>query len=375
MELRFKSAPLSQNSQNENIEDTPQPESQFISVLRKNVNAYFKEKGISQKGNSALATQTVAMFALYLVPFILLLLIPMAWWIGLLLTMVMGIGVAGIGMSVMHDALHGSFSKKEWLNKLFGSSMYLLGGNVSNWKLQHNVLHHTYTNIGGEDGDIDPRWPLRLSENSPVKKIHRYQYIHAFFFYGLMTITRILNDFTQLAHFKKTGVTGKFKINVTKEYWIMAGVKTLYLFAFIGLPIIVTHFAWWQVIVGFITMHWVAGCILSTVFQLAHVVEGAEQPVPDNNGIIHHDWAVHELLTTSDFARNNRILNWYVGGLNFQIEHHLFPYISHVHYRKIAPIVERTALEFGLTYNLKPSLIKAVASHVRRLKELSRNWA
>ncbi len=188
-----------------------------------------------------------------------------------------------------------------------------------------------------------------------------------------MTITRIINDFTQLAHFKKTGVTGKLKVNVRREYWIMAGVKILYLFTFIGLPIILTHFAWWQIIVGFVTMHWVAGCILSTVFQLAHVVEGAEQPMPDDNGIIHHDWAVHELRTTSDFARNNRFINWYVGGLNFQIEHHLFPYISHVHYRKIAPIVERTALEFGLVYNLKPSFTNALGSHVRRLKELSRN--
>lgn len=118
-------------------------------------------------------------------------------------------------------------------------------------------------------------------------------------------------------------------------------------------------------------MHWIAGSILSTVFQLAHVVEGAEQPLPDESGIINHDWAVHEVRTTSDFARNNPIINWCVGGLNFQIEHHLFPYISHVHYRKIAPIVERIAHEFGINYNLKPSFFNALLSHIRRLKELS----
>ncbi len=375
MTLRFKSVPLSNNNPIENVPENPETESQFISTLRKNVNDYFKQNGISTKGNFTLASQTFSMFAIYLVPFVLMLTIPMAWWVGLILTVVMGIGIAGVGMCVMHDALHGSFSSKEWLNKLFGGSMYLLGGNVANWKMQHNVLHHTYTNIDGEDGDIAPRWPLRLSDNHPVRKIHRYQYIHAFFFYGLMTITRLVNDFTQLAEFKKNGITTKFKLNVTKEYLIMVAGKLLYLGIFIALPIIFTHFTWWQVLIGFVTMHWVAGFILSTIFQLAHVVEGAEQPMPDGEGIIHHDWAVHELRTTSDFARNNRFINWYVGGLNFQIEHHLFPYISHVHYHKIAPIVERTAREFGLEYNLKPSFGKALGSHVRRLKELSRSRA
>ena len=141
---------------------------------------------------------------------------------------------------------------------------------------------------------------------------------------------------------------------------------------FIGLPLIFSALAWWQVLLGFLIMHIIAGVILGVVFQLAHVVEGADQPVPDENDTIHTDWAVHEVLTTADFARNNRFLNWYVGGLNFQIEHHLFPHICHVHYRKIAPIVERTAREFGLTYNLKPTLFAALASHVRRLRTLGR---
>lgn len=239
-----------------------------------------------------------------------------------------------------------------------------------NWKIQHNILHHTYTNIEGSDDDIESRGPIRLSENAPLRKIHRYQYIHAFFFYGLLTIFKIFRDFTQLAHYNKTGITQRYFARPRKEYLKMIMIKTAYLFLFIGLPILITHFTWWQVIVGFLIMHLVAGFILSTVFQMAHVVEGAEQPMPDIDGIIHHEWIVHELLTTSDFARNNRLLNWYIGGLNFQIEHHLFPYICHVHYRKLAPIIERTANEFGFYYNLKPTFRSALASHVRRLKEL-----
>ena len=185
-----------------------------------------------------------------------------------------------------------------------------------------------------------------------------------------MTVTRIVNDFTQLAEYQKAGITAKYKVNMTKEYLVMIGVKTIYLFAFIALPIMITPFSWWQVVAGFFIMHWVAGFILSTVFQLAHVVEGAEQPLPDENGTIHHDWAVHELRTTADFSRNSRFINFFVGGLNFQIEHHLFPYISHVHYKNIAPIVEETAKQFGLEYNLKPTFFDALGSHVKMLKTL-----
>lgn len=345
-------------------------EHQFSVMVRRNVNEYFKENGISTKGNLTLALQTIVMLSLYLGPYFIILFIPMNGWIALLLTVIMGIGVAGVGMCVMHDAIHRSYSDKDWINKLFEGTMYLLGSNVFNWKMQHNVFHHAYTNIEGLDEDIDSKGPIRLSQNAPLRKIHRYQYIYAFLLYGLLTISKMVKDFTQLATYNKKGITQKYNVNPTREYKRMVLAKIIYLFIFVGLPIIITPFAWWQVIIGFFTMHWVAGCILSTIFQMAHVVEGAEQPLPDTNHVIHHDWAVHELATTSDFARNNHFLNWYVGGLNFQIEHHLFPNISHVHYQKIAPIVEKTAREYGLNYNLKPSFLNALGSHIRRLKEL-----
>jgi linoleoyl-CoA desaturase len=346
---------------------------QFAAAIRKNVYAYFKERKISTKGNAAMVMQTIMMLSIYIAPFVLVLTLPMNIWLALLMTVLTGVGMAGIGMCVMHDAVHGSYSGKVWVNKLLGSTMYLLGSNVLNWKIQHNILHHAYTNIEGFDQDIASRGPIRLSKYASLKKIHRYQYIHAFFFYGLMTISKLVKDFTQLAEYTKAGLTGQHGGNPRFQYFKMVLVKIIYLFVIIGLPILFTPFAWWQVIAGFFIMHWVAGCILSVVFQMAHVVEGAEQLLPNANGIIESDWAVHELRTTSDFARNNLFLNWYVGGLNFQIEHHLFPNICHIHYRKIAPIVEKTAKEFGFTYNLKPTFLNAFRSHIRRLKELGQN--
>ncbi|MBS1528009.1 MAG: acyl-CoA desaturase [Bacteroidetes bacterium] len=346
---------------------------QFAGTVRQRVNEYFKEKGISTKGNLTLYGQTAAMLLLYITPFIWLLTMHPNALTGLLLVIVMGVGMAGIGMCVMHDAVHGSYSEKEWVNKLMGASMYLLGSNVFNWKIQHNVMHHAYTNIEGYDEDIAVSSLIRLSQFAPLKKVHRYQYIDAFFFYGMLTLFKLTRDFTQLAKYNRDGVTRKFHINPTVEYTKMVVIKLIYLFVFIGLPLLVTSFAWWQVLIGFLVMHWTAGCILSTIFQMAHVVEGAQQFEPDKDGIIHTEWAVNEVLTTSDFARNNGLLNWYAGGLNFQIEHHLFPNICHVHYRRIAPIVEKTVKEFGIFYNLKPTFSAALASHVARLKELGQS--
>lgn len=347
-------------------------QNEFASAVRKNVNAYFREKGISTKGNLAMAIQTITMLAAYIVPFIFILIVPMPIWIAILLTIVMGIGMAGIGMCVMHDAIHGAYSYKDWVNKLFGATLYLLGSNVLNWKMQHNYLHHTYTNVDGYDQDIESKGPLRLSKFAPLKKMHKYQYIHAFFFYGLMTISKLVRDFTQLIEFNKAGITKHHKANPAFQYAKMLVAKLLYVFVIIGLPIIFTSFTWWQVILGFFIMHWTAGCILSTVFQMAHVVEGTKQFQANEEGIIESVWAVHELHTTSDFARKNLFLNYYIGGLNFQIEHHLFPKICHIHYRKIAPIVEKTAREYGFTYNLKPTFLNALKSHIHKLKELGR---
>ena len=282
----------------------------------------------------------------------------------------MGVGEGGIGMSVMHDAAHEAFSNKKWINTLFASTMFILGSNTFNWKIQHNILHHTFTNIFGYDQDIETKAVVRLCEHAPKKKMHKFQHVYAFFFYGLMTLSKLITDIFQLIEFNKSGITEEQNHKPKKELIKLISSKIMYFFILIGLPIIITDFKWWQVLLGFSILHVTAGMIMSTVFQMAHVVEGADQPLPNKDGIIPNEWAVHQLLTTSDFARNNLFLNWYVGGLNFQIEHHLFPNICHIHYRKIAPIIESTANDFGFRYNIKPSFLNALMSHVKRLKEL-----
>lgn len=342
---------------------------QFWKTLKANVHEYFVTNNISPKGNVNMLIKTIAMYAMYVAPFLLLFFIPIPPLVAILLVILMGIGKAGIGMSVMHDGLHGSYSSKKWINKLAGCSMYMIGSNVFNWKIQHNIYHHAYTNLTGLDEDIQTRWIIRLSEHTPLKPIHKYQHIYALFLYSLMTFSMLIGDITQLVGYNKTGITRLHKANPNRELAIALGVKFVYLFTMIGLPIIFMDYSWWQVLIGFVVMHLVAGFIFSIVFQMAHIVEGALQPKVTEQGV-QQEWAIHQMETTANFACKNRILNWYVGGLNFQVEHHLFPNICHIHYKNISPIVERTAKEFGVAYNSIPTLKASLQSHSKRLKEL-----
>jgi linoleoyl-CoA desaturase len=246
---------------------------------------------------------------------------------------------------------------------------------VFTWNIQHNVKHHTFTNIKGYDEDINTKAIIRLSNQAPLKRIHRFQYIYAFFFYTLMTIAKLFNDFVQLAEYNKAGITKQQNAEPKTELLRLIFYKLAYFSVFLFLPIIITGFNWWIMLLGFLIMHLTAGGIMSIIFQMAHISEGVEQPVLNEEGNIENEWAIHELETTANFARNNRLLSWFIGGLNFQIEHHLFPNICHVHYKRISPIVEKTAKEFGLNYNVQPTFFKAIISHTKTLKILGKKAA
>lgn len=344
----------------------------FFSALRENIDAYFNENGIPKTGGKTMVFKAIFMLSLYLIPYCLIMTGMFSLWQMFFLTIIMGFGVAGVGMSVMHDAIHGSFSSNSGLNKLFGSSIYLLGGNVYNWEVQHNKLHHTYTNIHDIDEDITGKFLLRLSCGDKLKSIHRFQHIYAFFLYSLMTISFLWKDFKEISLYNKMAETGLVKRYPREELVKLIVSKLGYLVFIMVIPMYFLNLSFGQWIIGFLAMHCVAGLILSTIFQLAHVVEGASQPTVDEKGNIENAWAIHQLNTTSNFAGKNYLLSWYIGGLDFQIEHHLFPNISHIHYRAISPIVRATAQDFNIPYNDKASFINGLDSHVKMLKYLGK---
>lgn len=344
----------------------------FSSTLNKRVNEYFKTEGISRHGDSEMVIKTICMFAMYFVPYILIVTsIITSPWLLIASVVVMSFGLAGIGLSVMHDANHGAYSSKRWVNDLMGYSLNLVGANAFNWKMQHNVLHHTYTNVHEEDEDISPRGVLRLTPHSDWKKIHKFQHIYAWFLYGLMTIVwMVVKDFVRLRRYQLNGLAQKHKANVGKEWMILAFTKIVYITYIFILPLVLTSLPWWQIVVGILGMHYIAGFMLAIIFQPAHVIEGAEFPLPDEDRSLENNWAIHQLLTTTNFGNKSRWFSWYVGGLNFQIEHHLFPNVCHVHYRKITGIVQATAEEFGLPYKSAETFIGALRGHARLLKQL-----
>ena len=342
----------------------------FFSVLRENIDAYFDQNQLVKTGGSRLLMKAIFMLSLYLIPFGLILTGNFSLVQMLFLSLIMGLGVAGVGMSVMHDAIHGSFSSKSVINKFFGYSIYLLGGNVYNWDVQHNKLHHTYTNIHDIDEDITGKFLLRLSVGDTLKPVHRFQHIYAFFLYSLMTISFLWKDFKEISLYNKMAKTGLVKPFPRKELVILVISKIAYATFIFGIPMLMLDITFGQWFLGFMAMHCTAGLILSTVFQLAHVVEGANQPSPDEKGNLENAWAIHQLLTTSNFAGKNKVLSWYIGGLDYQIEHHLFPNISHIHYPAISVIVRDTAKDFNIPYNDKTSFFKGLNSHIRMLHNL-----
>jgi linoleoyl-CoA desaturase len=344
----------------------------FASTLNKRVNEYFKTKNLSRHANAEMIVKTCCMFLAYFIPYGLVLGGLITGTAGLLLaTAVMALGLSGIGLSVMHDANHGAYSKKAWVNTIIGYSLNLVGANAFNWKMQHNVLHHTFTNVHEEDEDISPRGALRLTPHSDWKKMHKYQFIYAWLLYGLMTIVWLFfKDFERLARYHKNGMAKKHKADIKKEWLILIGTKAVYIGYIFVIPVLFTALAWWQVLLGVVLMHYIAGFILAIIFQPAHVIEGTEFPLPDEQNTLENNWAVHQLLTTTNFGNNSRWFSWYVGGLNFQIEHHLFPNVCHVHYRKISGIVQETAREFGLPYKSARTFFGALAGHARLLRQL-----
>jgi linoleoyl-CoA desaturase len=316
--------------------------------------------------------KTAIMLLAYFVPYLLVVTGIVTEAVPVLTSvLVMSLGLAGIGLSVMHDANHGAYSGRKWINHVVGYSLNLVGANAFNWKMQHNVLHHSYTNVHEEDEDISPRGVLRLSPHSAWKKIHRFQFVYAWFLYGLMTIVWLFfKDFVRIVRYDKSGLARKHNASIRREWMILIFSKLVYVAYIFVIPLLVTSMMWWQILLGVLAMHYIAGFLLAIIFQPAHVIEGSEFPLPDANNRLENNWAVHQLLTTTNFGNRSRWFSWYVGGLNFQIEHHLFPNICHVHYRKIAGIVKSTAGEFGLPYKSSKTFFGALAGHARLLKQL-----
>lgn len=341
----------------------------FLPALKKDVDAYFKENNLPKTGNWKLFSKTILFLPLAVLLYFMLLFYPMAGWIAIILCAVLGLVLALIGFNVMHDACHGCYSSRPWVNEVLGYTLNLIGGNSFIWKQKHNILHHTYTNVDGLDDDVAVSPFLRLCSTQKWVPIHRIQHIYAPFLYSLNTIFWMTyQDFQK--YFTQKVYRTKLPNMSSKEHIIFWVSKVFYVLVYMVIPILVLGWKNW--LIGYLVLNAVMGLGTSIIFQLAHVVEETEFSYVgiDDTITIENEWAVHQVKTTADFSPGSRVITFLAGGLNYQVEHHLFPRISHIHYPSISKIVKRKCEEFGIPYHISPTFFKAVHSHFRLIKQM-----
>ena len=350
-----------------NKQDNPE----FFKELNDRVNNYFKDNKLSKHANFNMRFKTVFMLFLYFTPLACMLTgVVTTLWPVMLMWALMGFGVAGIGLAVMHDANHGSYSSNPRTNAVVGFVLNFLGGFPMNWRIQHNVLHHSFTNVHGLDEDID-KGVMRMSPDQEWKSMFRFQAFYAPFLYSLLTIFWfVAKDYIQLVSYHKRDLLATQGYTFRSALAQILFHKTWYFLLVFVLPMIIVPLPWWQMLLGYLLMHAISGLILAFIFQAAHVLEETEFFHADETGSVENSWAIHQMRTTANFANNSGFFSWFIGGLNYQIEHHLFPQICHVHYRSISPLVKQTAAEFKVPYHQHKTFAGALRSHFSLLHRL-----
>jgi linoleoyl-CoA desaturase len=342
----------------------------FQKTLNERVNAYLRDNHIPGRDVPAMYVKTAVILAWWLGTYLLILLGNFPWWANILLCLAWGLAIASVGFNVMHDANHNGYSNKPIVNKIVSLSAEMLGISGFRWRTKHNVWHHTYTNIAGFDDDIETFGTLRLTPRAPWKPLYRAQVWYFPVVYSMIAFDFFLRDFMMVLVGKSDANHVYPKMSAVDKITFWAG-KIFFVIIMFVLPLQV--FPWWQVLVGFLIVMLTLGVVMGVVFQLAHINGDTTYPEPVGSPRhIENEWGVHQVQTTADFAPHNWLLNFYIGGLNYQIEHHLLPHICHVNYPKIAPIVRATCEEFGVRYMCYPTWRQAMACHLRQLRALGR---
>ena len=347
---------------------------EFYQSLKNSVDDYFTNNKIKRTGNIELYIKTIVLVGSAIACYCLIIFGKLSALPAYTLCAVLGYCMACIGFSVMHDANHGSYSTKPWVNDLLGLSMNFMGASSFFWKQKHNIIHHTYTNVDGIDDDIAKSPIIRQCETQRWVPAHKVQHLYLLPAYALSSIFWVFSmDFVKYFT-RKIYTTDAWKMN-GRNHLIFWTTKILYAFFYMALPIALFGFLPW--LCGFLIMHAFMGLTMSLVFQLAHVVENTEfeNVALDETKHIETAWAEHQIKTTSNFAMNSKMISWFVGGLNFQIEHHLFPKVSHVHYPAISKIVQQKCSEYNLPYNQYSTFTEALASHFRVMRQLGKRPA
>lgn len=340
----------------------------FHRELRRRVEAEFRRSGTRQRDSAQMYLKTAVILATFALSYAGLVFFAFTWWQSLPLALVLGMATAAIGFNIMHDGGHQAYSERRWINRVMALALDMVGGSSYIWQWKHARFHHTWVNVAGHDSDIDLGVLGRLSPLQPRRPWHRWQHIYLWPLYGVTAIRwHLYGDFRDMI----TGTVGERPFTRPRGRDLAGFVIGKLVFFTLAFALPLAFHPIGVVLLFYALVSAVAGVLLALVFQMAHVVEEAAFPEPDASGRqMATPWAIHQLDTTVDFARDNRVLGWLIGGLNFQVEHHLFPRISHVHYPLVARVVEDTCREFGVTYREHRTFGAGIASHYRWLRRL-----
>jgi linoleoyl-CoA desaturase len=277
--------------------------------------------------------------------------------------------LTAVATCVMHDANHGSLTRSPRLNRLIGYSADLLGASSWMWRFTHNNLHHGNANVDGVDSDISQAPWARLAPTQPWRRRHRFQHIYMWFLYGFLTMKWLaFGDFSNLLR-GRVGEQPLARRPRRRDVASMVAGKLFHLTWAIGIPLLLHP--WWVVATFYVACAWLVGLTLALIFQLAHCVDNAEFVVADEprRG---DAFELHQLRTTVDVDTRIRGLRWLMGGLDHQIEHHLAPRLPHTLYPLLARRLRAVCASRGLPYHVHPTVLAAVRSHGRWLRQMGR---
>jgi len=342
----------------------------FIGDIRREVELHLGSARTRLRGRLQLYTKSFIASATFLASYLTLIVVRPGMWLELVALGGLVVGTLLVAFCIHHDANHGAYFRSTRFNHLLGwTADAFLGISSYAWRVKHNVAHHTYTNVDGYDDDISQTPLVRLAPNQPGKWWYRLQHIYIWPLYSVMVLRWQTGG--DIAAFAR-GRIGKSPLRVPRR-WDLAGLiggKAFFIGWAVVVPLLV--YPWWVVVVGYLAFTGATGLVTATTFQLAHCVEEAGYATAEELTADKRLWAVHEVETTVDFCPRNPVLTWALGGLNYQIEHHLFPRVAHTHYPQIAEIVRRNAAKHGVRYYAQPSLRAALRSHQRHLRTLGR---
>jgi len=342
----------------------------FQQALRLRADAYFRDTGHRRRDVAGWYCKAASILALAASSYLLLVFAAATWWQGALLAIALSLAVASIGFNIMHDGGHGAASRHRVINRLLAHTLDIVGGSSYLWRWKHGVLHHNYPNLTGHDADVSLGMLARFTPHQPRYAHQRWQHWYVWILYSLLAIKwQVYDDFKVLL----TGRIGPHRIPRPRgaDLLMLIGGKVAFFTLAFAIPLMMHS------VLIFVPFYFlfatVLGIVLSTVFQLAHTVEEAAFPeLPTDASSVSNSWAAHQVQTTVNFCRGNRIATFLLGGLNYQIEHHLFPEINHCHYPELSGIVKSTCGDFGIAYNEHATLLGGVGSHFRWLKRMGK---